>query len=167
MMINKSKDVVDIAFSSAILVALQVSLSFLPNIELVSFLFIIYGLVFNLQKNIAISFVFVTLQMLIWGAGDWVIGYYWIWALWVFIINLIKNINKDNYYLWAITNGLWGILFGILFSINHGFFYGFGFSLVYWTKGLPFDMIHTISNYVITVVVFKPVLTVFKKHYKR
>lgn len=151
---------------SAILVALQVGLASIPNVELVSFLLLIYALIFPLSMNILITFVFVTIQMLVWGMGDWVIGYYWIWPIWVVLIFFLKPIIKENHFGWSMVCGVWGALFGALFAINHGIFYGFNFSIAYWIKGIPFDIIHTVSNYVITLVLFKPVIKLFKQLYK-
>lgn len=151
---------------SAILVALQVGLASIPNVELVSFLLLIYALIFPLSMNILITFVFVTIEMLVWGMGDWVIGYYWIWPIWVVLIFFLKPIIKENHFGWSMVCGVWGVLFGALFAINHGIFYGFNFSIAYWIKGIPFDIIHTVSNYVITLVLFKPVIKLFKQLYK-
>ncbi len=162
----KTKQVVQVAMYSAALVALQVALASLPNVEVVSFLFVIYGITLSLKMNLAISFVFVTIQMLVWGAGDWVIGYYWIWPTWTLIIALFKSILKENTYGWALLSGFWGILFGLLFALNHGLFYGFNYSFIYWIKGLSFDLIHTISNYIIMLILYKPVLNLFKQHHQ-
>ena len=145
----KTKQVVYVGIYSATLFAIQIALSSLPNVELVSFLFVIYGLSLSFKMNLAISFVFVTLEVIAWGFGDWAIGYYWIWPL------------------WALFSGLWGILFGLLFAINHGLFYGFHYSLAYWIKGLSFDLIHVISNYIIMLILFNPVLKLFKENHRK
>lgn len=163
---NKTHRVVIIGLYSAVLVALQVGLSSLPNVEVVSFLFVIYGLIFGLKTNLLIAFVFVTLEVLAWGFGDWAIGYYWIWPLWTIIIALVKPLLKENTYYWALLSGLWGAMFGALFAINHGLFYGFTFSFAYWLKGLSFDLIHAISNYVVMLILFNPVLKLFKEQHK-
>ena len=148
--------IVVIGLLSALLVIMQVALAFLPNVELVSLLFIIYGLTLPLSSNLLIGFVFVVLEALVWGMGDWVFGYLWIWLIWIGLIYTLKPILKTNPYFWALTSGLWGILFGLLFAINHGLFYGFNYSLIYWIRSIPFDITHTISNYVITFILFKP-----------
>lgn len=163
---KQTKQIVHVGFYSAVLVALQVGLSSLPNIELVSFLFVIYGISLGLKLNLFIAFVFVILEMLMWGFGDWVIGYAWIWPLWTLLIALFKSLLKQNPYLWALMSGLWGMVFGGLFAINHGFFYGFNFSLAYWIKGLSFDLIHAASNYLIMLILFKPVLNTFKQNHQ-
>ncbi len=153
--------IVLIGLLSALLLVMQVSLSALPNVELVSFLIIIYALTLPFTTTILITIVFVTLQMLVWGMGDWVIGYYWIWPLWVIILFLLKPLLKNNEYSWAFVSGFWGFAFGMLFAINHGIFYGFNYSFVYWIKGISFDIIHAISNYIVILLLLKPTHKLF------
>ncbi len=155
--------IVLIGLLSALLLVMQVALSMIPNVELVTFLLIIYSLFLPFSMTALIVLVFVTLQMLAWGMGDWVIGYYWIWLFWIGLIYTLKPILKDNMYLWALLSGTWGVLFGILFAINHGILYGFNFSLIYWVKGISFDIIHAISNYIIVLILYHPTSSLFAR----
>ena len=66
----KTKELVRDAFLAALLLVLQVSLSWLPNIELVSLLMILYTLVFRRHVWV-ILYVFVILEGLIYGFGLW------------------------------------------------------------------------------------------------
>lgn len=159
--------IVIIGLLSAIVFALQVALASLPNVELVTLLLLVYSLTLPLFSSILISIIFTTLEMLIWGFGDWVVGYFWIWPLWNIVAYFLKPIIKENLYYWAIISGLWGAIFGGLFAINHGIFYGFSYSLAYWLRGIPFDIIHAISNYVITLILFVPTLKVVKQLLKK
>lgn len=147
-----TKAVARVGILSAILVVSQVVLSPLPNVELVTLLFYLYAISLPLQESLLTVVVFSTIEMLIWGAGEWVIGYYWIWGLWVIIVYLLKNIIKDNNYIWALVHGIWGLSFGFLFAINYGIFYGFNFTIAYWIRGIPFDVVHSISNYTVAMV---------------
>lgn len=152
-----------IGLLSALLVVVQVALAAIPNVELVSFLFLMYAITLPLSMSLSIAVVFVTLQALVWGMGDWVIGYYWIWPFWVVLIHLLKRVNKTNEFRWAILSSIWGFLFGILFAINHGILYGLNFSIAYWIKGISFDIIHAISNYIVIIVLFVPTQKLFER----
>ncbi len=163
---KSTKKIVMIALYSASLVALKMALMWLPNVELVTFLMIIYGLTLPFDMTIMISFIFVLIEALIWGVGDWVIGYIWIWPLWVVLVYLMKPLLQERRYGWAIVSGLWGFLFGVLFALNHGLLYGFNYSFVYWLKGINFDLIHVISNYIVTLILFQPVLNLLKNQHK-
>ena len=70
----KTKELVRDAFLAAILLVLQVSLSWLPNVELVSLLLILYTLVFR-RHVWFILYVFVILEGLIYGFGLWWFSY--------------------------------------------------------------------------------------------
>jgi hypothetical protein len=152
-----------IGLLSALLVVVQVALAPIPNVELVSFLFLMYAITLPLSMSLSIAIVFATLQMLVWGMGDWVIGYYWIWAFWVILVYVLKRLNLTNEYRWALLSGLWGFLFGILFAVNHGVLYGLNYSIAYWVKGVSFDIIHAISNYIVILVLFVPTHKLFER----
>ena len=78
MLQNKSswsltvRDVAYIGIMIATLEAAKLSLSFIPNVELVTFLLILYTLAFG-KKVLYAAFAFVGVECLIWGMGIWVI----------------------------------------------------------------------------------------------
>lgn len=152
-----------IGLLSALLVVVQVSLAAIPNVELVSLLLLMYAITLPLSMSLTIAIVFATLQALVWGMGDWVIGYYWIWPFWVVLVYLLRHMNKTNEYRWALLSGLWGFLFGILFAVNHGVLYGLNYSVAYWLKGISFDIIHAISNYIVIIILFVPTQKLFER----
>ncbi len=160
---NKTFRIAIISLFSAILVVLQIALAPIPNVETVTILFLIYGLVLPLSDNLLIVFVFSTLQALVWGFGEWTIGYYWIWGLWTILIAVLKPYFKDNLFSWAATTCVFGLSFGALFAINYGIFYGINFTFAYWIRGIGFHIVHGISNYLITLILFNPLLKTFKK----
>jgi energy-coupling factor transport system substrate-specific component len=145
-----------ISFLAVGLFVAQVALASIPNVEFVSLLFILISLFLPLSATLLVSLLFTILQMLLWGMGDWVIGYLWIWPVWVLIIYAFKSINKEHADRWAILSGLWGFLFGALFAIHHGVLYGFNTMIAYYIQGISFDIIHAVSNYIITSLAFTP-----------
>ena len=70
----KTREIVTMGILSAILLAAQVSLGFLPNIELVTLLLIVYTLVLK-KKVFFVIYVFVLLEGMIYGFGLWWINY--------------------------------------------------------------------------------------------
>ena len=66
----KTREIVTMGILSAILLAAQVSLGFLPNIELVTLLLIVYTLVLK-KKVFFVIYVFVLLEGMIYGFGLW------------------------------------------------------------------------------------------------
>ena len=64
----KTREIVTMGILSAVLLAAQVSLGFLPNIEIVTLLIIVYTLVIK-KKVFFVIYVFVLLEGLIYGFG--------------------------------------------------------------------------------------------------
>lgn len=149
----KIKEIPILAMLSAILYVVQVALSFIPNIELVSLLIIIYTLVYK-QKTLYIIYTFVLLEGLSYGFGLWWFNYLYVWT----ILYLIIRICRKNHGLifWSIVSGAFGLGFGALCSIPYLFMGGLPSAFAYWVNGIPFDIAHCISNIIVTMVLFKP-----------
>lgn len=74
----KTREIVTMGILSAVLLAAQVSLGFLPNIEIVTLLIIVYTLVLR-KKVFFVIYVFVLLEGLIYGFGLWWLNYLYVW----------------------------------------------------------------------------------------
>lgn len=138
---------------SAIIFVAQVALRFIPNVELVSLLIILYTLVFK-KKTLYIIYVFVILEGLLYGFGLWWFSYLYVWTI-LFIIVMIFR-KSSNVFLWTIISGIYGLSFGAFFTIPYFFMGGFPSAFAYWVNGIPFDIIHCISNIIVTLILFKP-----------
>jgi energy-coupling factor transport system substrate-specific component len=158
------KDIVIIGMMSAIMIALQVVLGFLPNIELVSLLIILYTLVFG-RKTIYIIYVFVVVEGFIYGFGLWWFNYLYVWTVLFLITILLRKLRSP--LLWAAVSGFFGLGFGALCSIPYFMTSGISTGFAYWVSGIPFDITHGISNFVITLVLFLPLYYILDKVNKR
>ena len=106
----KTKELVRDAFLAAILLVLQVSLSWLPNVELVSLLLILYTLVFR-RHVWFILYVFVILEGLIYGFGLWWFSYLYVWAILCGSVFLMGWNGKPRSISAALLAGIFGMLF--------------------------------------------------------
>ena len=149
---------------SAILVAVQVALSFLPNIELVSLLIIIYTLVFG-KKALYIIYVFVAVEGMIYGIGLWWINYLYIWTI-LFVITILLR-KQHSSYIWAIISGFYGLIFGALCAIPNLFISGIGSATSYWIAGIPYDIMHAVGNFAVALLLFHPLYQVLDRINKR
>lgn len=156
----KVKDIVLIGMLGALLVVVQVGLAVIPNVELVSILVIIYTLRYD-KKAIYMIYIFALLEGLLYGFGLWWIMYLYVWTILSLITRLFRN-NTSNIF-WAILSGLYGLSFGALCSIPYFFIGGIHTAFAYWVSGIPFDITHCIGNFVIALVLFKPLYYLFKK----
>lgn len=153
---------VRISLFGAILCTVQVSLSFIGNVELVSPLLLVLTLSFD-REALYGSVVFVFLQGIIWGFGLWWLSYLYVWPALYFFVQYLKRFNKNNdFVFWSVMLGFYGLFFGALFAIVY-IPISFNYAVVYWINGLFFDIVHGISNALLGLLVCKPLFNMFEK----
>lgn len=149
----RTKDIVIIGAMSALLIAVQVGLSFLPNIELVSLIVILCTIIYG-WKTLYIIYIFVLAEGFIYGFGIWWINYLYVWTILMLISMLFRD--KRSPFFWAILSGAFGLGFGLLCSIPYLFIGGPALAASYIISSIPFDAIHCVGNYVLTLALFVP-----------
>lgn len=149
-----------IALLSAILYVSKVVLEFLPNVELVSLLVILYTLVFGREALLIVT-VFNGFELLQWGFGTWWVAYLYTWPLLCNITLVCKKLMKEEFLLWAVVAGCFGLIFGSLFALVY-IPVSPSYALNYWIAGLPWDVWHAACNFVLMLVLGKPVYRVLK-----
>lgn len=157
----KIKEIAIIGMLSSLLLAIQVGLSFLPNIELVTLFIIIYTIHFR-KKALYIISVFILLEGILYGFGLWWLNYLYIWYL-LFILTMLVR-KQASPVFWGIFAGIYGLSFGALCAIPYFFMgwagnsiaNGFQMAFAYWISGIPFDIPHGISNFILTLLLFHP-----------
>lgn len=137
-----------------LMTASQVAMSALPNIHIVGVLVLLCAQVFGLRALYPV-YVFVVLEILIFGLGLWNINYLYIWAILVLIGIALKKV-KAGRWGWATAAGVYGMLFGALCAIPHFFMGGWSMAFAYWISGIPYDLLHGVSNFVLTLVLLPP-----------
>lgn len=150
-----------IALLSAILYVVKVALDFLPNVEMVSFLVIIYTLLFGTEAFFIVT-VFNMFEFIQWGFGVWWVSYLYVWPLLVLITLIVQKLlikaghNQEEFVLWAIVSGGFGLIFGSLFAIAY-LPVDPAYALSYWISGLLWDVWHALCNFIIMLVIGRPV----------
>ena len=150
-----------IALLSAILYVSKVALEFLPNVELVSLLTVLYPLVFGKEAFLIVT-VFNLFELIQWGFGTWWVSYLYVWPLLVLITLLLKRVIKEEFLIWSVVSGLFGLIFGSLFAIVY-LPVDPAYALAYWISGLPWDVWHGVCNFVLMLVIGKPLYLLLKK----
>jgi energy-coupling factor transport system substrate-specific component len=154
------------ALLSAILFVSQVSLAWISNVELVSLLLILYTLVF--RKHVwLILYVFIVLEGLVYGFGLWWFSYLYVWPILPAAVFLFIRVTPPKPLPISILSGIFGMLFGLLCALSYLIFAGPGAAFVWWTAGIPFDIIHGIGNFVLSLILFSPLyrlLTALKRN---
>ena len=163
--LTRVREIVLISFLSILLTVGKLILASIPNIEVVSFLFIVYTVVLGFKRTFVISIIFTTVEILIWGFGVWTIGYYVFWPVLIIIASLLKNRIKTELG-WAVVSGLYGLSFGLLFAL-----YTAPLTKVnvfaYWLAGIQFDVVHMIGNFIVMITLYKPVKATLEKQYSK
>ena len=156
----KAREIVILGLMTAMLLLAQVGMSFLPNIELVSLLIIVYTLVFR-KKVLFIIYTFVLLEGLIYGFGTWWISYLYVWTVLAGVTWLLRDMESP--LGWAIVNAAFGLLFGALTAIVNLFISGIGGMVSYWIAGIPFDLLHCAGNFATALVLYKPLMLLLRR----
>lgn len=144
----------------ALLVLVQVAISFVPNVELVSLLVIVYTLLLGTYAFAPI-YAFVIVEGLIYGFGLWWMNYAYTWAVLAGVVLLLRN--QKSPYFWAVVSGLFGLFFGALCAIPYLFMGGLSSAFAYWITGIPFDIAHCIGNAAAVLLLFKPCYNIFER----
>ncbi len=146
---------------AALVFVLQIALSFLPNVELVTLLFILYVLVYG-PKAFLIIYAFVFLEGVYYGFGLWWMNYLYVWAVQAAVTLLFRK--EKSMIFWALMAGIYGITFGTLCSIPYFFMGGVQSGFAYIVSGLSFDLVHAVSNVVVTLILYKPIRSILEKN---
>lgn len=157
---QKTKELVLMGILTALVFMGQVFMGFLPNIEIVTLLFILYTLVFG-RKVFLMIYVFVFLEGIFYGFGIWWISYLYVWSIQAAVTLLFRK--QQSVVFWSILSGFYGFFFGILTGIPYLFTGGLGAAIAYWTAGALFDITHCIGNIVVCFLLFKPLHGILEK----
>lgn len=131
----------------------KVAMSYLPNIEPVTLLMLIFGAVFG-WKAVFPCYAYVVCEVLFYGLGTWNFNYLYIWLIPVALgVGLARFRNP---IIWALASGVYGLLFGALCAPVDLFIGGWGYAVSKWLSGIPFDLAHGAGNFVIALLLFYP-----------
>ena len=141
-----------------LLFALKFVMASLPNVEPVSFFLIVYTIAFGIKTLYPLA-VYVCLEILIYGFGFWSVAYLYIWLVLVFATLIAFKITKHsmNSLLYAAISCLFGLFFGALYIPLYVVSGGFAFAVTWWISGLPYDIIHGVANFILCIILFKPI----------
>lgn len=158
-------ELIVLALLGALMFAAKMALAALPNIEPVSLLVIVYTVVYG-RKALYPIYVYVMLEVLFWGLGLWNLNYLYVWLVLFFLAMVFRNMKSP--WGWAILSGTFGLSFGLLCTPVYLLTGGWAFGLSWWVSGIPWDVVHCAGNFVIALVLVRPLtvgLTKIKNRY--
>ncbi len=155
-----SCDISQVAIASSVLIVAQLAFAFLPNVELVTLLIVLYTIHMRF-KAVYVIYVFVFIEGLIFGFSIWWIAYLYVWLV-LFIFSYIFR-SVDSPIVWSFICAIFGISFGALTSLPYLVTGGVYAMFAYISSGVIFDLIHCVSNFIIAFILFKPLNNLYNK----
>lgn len=162
------KDMARLGLMVALLEVSKLALASLPNIELVSFWIILFTLHMGWRTLYAV-YVFVLLEGILYGIHFWWAAYLYVWTLLVILTQAFRA--QHSALFWSILSGLFGLSFGALCAIPYGItgalsgglWNGLLAGFSWWIAGIPYDLLHCAGNFVIMLVLYKPIQHAMKR----
>ncbi len=148
----------------ALTFGLKVAMSGLPNIEPVSLLVMIFAVVFG-RKCLYPIYLYVILEILLYGLGTWNMNYLYVWAILALVAWLMRK--QEHPLIWAMVSGVFGLSFGLLCAPVDFLLGDLGFVVSKWVSGIPFDVMHCAGNFVIALLLFQPLRKLTEKLYHK
>ncbi|MBQ0084156.1 MAG: hypothetical protein KBS52_05265 [Clostridiales bacterium] len=140
----------------------------LPNIHLLGMFIVTFTVVFRVKALIPI-YVYVFLEGIfsfLSGVVLWWLPYLYIWAvLWGAAMLIPKKIPKKiACFVYPVVCALHGLAFGTLYAPAQALMFGLDFkgTLTWIIAGLPFDLIHAVSNFIAGLLIL-PLSELLKK----
>lgn len=165
---TKAKDVAMVGMMIAVVEACKFVFAQLPNIELTSFFIIMFTIYFGAKTLFAIPAIII-IEALFYGFEImWVIAYCYVWPLLFLFAMLLRRFR--SVLSMTLLSGFFGFAFGFLCSFPYLFVStatnptaGLTSAIAYWIAGIPFDIIHGVSNFIIMAALYIPVSKIFER----
>lgn len=163
-----AQDVATAGMMVAMIEAFKLVMQGLPNIEMTSFLIILFTLRFGHLTLLVIP-AFILTEGLIYGFGLWWIMYLYAWPLLSLVTHCLRK--NDSAFFWAVVSGAFGLLFGLLCAVPYFFIGavggGMGMGLrqmfAWWIAGIPYDLLHGAGNFALMLVLYHPISSLLRR----
>ena len=154
------RELAELAVITALMIALKEAMNALPNIHPVMLLLILsvrrYG-----RRALYPALGFSLVECLLYGFGMWSVSYLYIWPLSVLLALPFRR--NDSPLFWACFAGVFGLCFGALSALTTLFLFGWHSAVAYWVSGIPFDLIHCVSNFILVLILYNPLTRVMNQ----
>lgn len=137
----------------ALTFGLKVAMAWLPNIEPVSLLVMVYAVVFG-RKCVYPIYLYVLMELLLYGIGTWNLNYLYVWSILALLAWLFRGMESP--LGWALLSGGFGLAFGLLCAPVDFLLGDLGYVVSKWISGIPFDIAHCAGNFVMALLLFRP-----------
>lgn len=122
------REIAELSLFCALMVAGKECLRLIPNVHPVTLLLLLATVVYG-AKALYPAFGFALLEIALYGAGLWNLMYLYVWPI---------------------------VVLAALCAIPYFFIGGWQMAFSWWVSGIPYDVIHCVSNTVLVFVLFPP-----------
>ena len=144
------KELVVFAMLGSLMYVSKIIMEFMPNVHLLGMFTMTYTLVYR-KKALYPIYIYILLNGVFSGFATWWIPYLYMWTiLWGVTMLLPTDIpEKIRPFVYMGVCALHGFLFGTLYAPAQALIFGLNFKgMIAWiVAGLPWDMIHGVSNF--------------------
>jgi energy-coupling factor transport system substrate-specific component len=162
------KETVLFGILGALMYASKLAMEVLPNIHILGVLVIAFTITFR-KKALYPIYVFVLLLGLFNGFNTWWIPHLYLWTvLWALTMILPKKLPKKVApFVYMAVCAMHGFLYGTLYAPAQAIMFGLDFKgMIAWIiSGLPFDIVHGISNFFCGALIV-PIVKILQKSSK-
>lgn len=159
-----AKETAVFAMLGALMYASKVIMEIAPNIHLIGVFVIAITIVYR-KKALYPIYIFVLLTGLLNGFSAWWVPYLYIWTvLWAVTMVLPRKMPaKVRPFVYMVVCALHGFGYGVLYAPAQALMFGLNFQgMISWIiTGLPFDMIHGVSNFFCGILIM-PIISVLR-----
>lgn len=157
-------EVVLFGILGALTFAAKYVMSFLPNIEPVSLMVMLFAVTFG-WKALLPTYLYVLLEILFYGVSTWNIYYFYVWAVLAILAILFRRMESP--LGWAVLSAAFGLSFGALCGLTDIVLYGWGTALAKWISGIWYDILHCVGNFVMALLLFGPLRKLLRRLYQK
>ena len=148
----------------AIMYASKMIMEIAPNIHLLGAFTVAFTVVYR-KKALYPIYIFVFLIGLFNGFNAWWLPYLYIWTvLWAAVMLLPKKLPKMwQPIIYMLVSAAHGFLYGTLYAPAQAVMFGLNFegTIAWIIAGLPWDMIHGVSNFFCGILIV-PIISVLR-----
>lgn len=155
------RKIVFIAVITAVLEVAKFSLNAIANVELISLLTIVLTLYFGWKVTLPSLLLFAGIESIWWGISIWTVTYFYVWPVLILVTWLLRK--QMNRVTAACLSSFYGFAFGLLCSLTTLIIAGLNAAFAWWIAGIPYDLVHGISNFIIAWFLFDPLMNMFEK----
>ena len=155
------RDLIALSLLACLMFGAKFALQNIPNVHLGAVLIIVATLRFG-HKALYMVFVYIMLEGLFFGFSIWWIPYIYIWA--ILVLAVLPQRKHKSWLLLSATGALHGYLFGAMCSLVTIVLSGLKAGFAFWVSGIPYDLIHGTSNFILCLVLVRPLYKLAEKY---